>query len=210
MRRGGAERAGGFVAAGSAVCPARREGTRRRAWGPPRQRGGGGGLRIALEAPVAAAGFSPPGCPRGARDRGCPGGGRGAERGRRAPAPASPPRGSAFRMKSRLSAGGFIGAEHIRDVSSAKCRSKAPCSAMKPADTRSRRKSSTLFGTGRPWWGTQPSAPSCPTGTCQIWKKIKYELHVCSCGEANAKSSCGKSVPWLTLGSVQARGFLQH
>lgn len=82
-----------------------------------------------------------PGVPRGWRwrrfpRRGVPGGaergwragaGGGSRSGGRAPAPvpASPLRRSAFRMKSGLNAGGFAGAEHVRDVSRAKCRREA-------------------------------------------------------------------------------------
>lgn len=78
-----------------------------------------------MEAPGRAAGVPPPGRPRGDRETGARAAGETAgrrERGGRVPAAASAPQGSAFRMKSGLLAGGFIGAEHIRDVSSARCR----------------------------------------------------------------------------------------
>lgn len=77
-------------------------------------------------------------------------------------------------MKSGLNAGGFIGAERIRDVSSAKCRCKAPCSAVKRADTRSRRKSASApLGAGRPRRAGSPQHPPAPEGYAEIWKKSK-------------------------------------
>lgn len=77
-------------------------------------------------------------------------------------------------MKSGLNAAGFAVAERIHDVSRAKCRREALAAQCEPLLALAAAADLPLLcaepGVRK---GTPPSAPSCPAGQAEIWKKIK-------------------------------------